>query len=147
MARGAGERPLDPVRVFSFRLEIDGISEGQFRSVSGIETSAEIVEHSDGIDNNIIHKTCGRIKFGDITLEQGEVGSKTLWEKYKETVKGSPKRFSGSIVMCDADGTEVGRVNFFEGWISAWKGFNLVGGEGKSAVQEIKITHERLELA
>ena len=53
-------RARDYVGVFNFRVEIEGVDAGQFRSVSGLSCETEVIEYKDGSDPNRIRlpSTC-----------------------------------------------------------------------------------------
>jgi phage tail-like protein len=61
----------DPYRLFSFRLKWDGREVAAFSKVSGLDRTAEVVQHRSGGDPSASHKSPGRRTSEAITLERG----------------------------------------------------------------------------
>ncbi len=135
----------------SFTLEVDGVTMGSFMSVSGLGYTAEVITHWEtkaGGGQLEVQKRPGRISYNDITLKRGLSQDNELVKWYQTVLDGEPSRRNGSIVMYKGDsakGDEVDRWNFFEGWISAWSATDLDASTDGVVVEEITITHERLE--
>jgi phage tail-like protein len=142
----ANERLLT---TFSFHVEIDGIDIGAFKEATGIDSETEIIEYKEAGPNGVmvIRKLPGAMKWADITLKKCIDSSLYLWEWRKQVELGDIKgaRRTGSIVLYDSEGSEVGRWNFWGGWPSKWKGADLNAGENNVAVEEVTITHEGME--
>ncbi|MSP70986.1 MAG: phage tail protein [Myxococcales bacterium] len=137
-------RGSDHIGQFNFKVEIDGIVYGAFKNVEGLDAETEIVEYQDG-DDIVLRKRPGRTKYSNVVLKRGYVSSEDLW-KWRETViKGKVERKSGSVILCNDNGTEVMRYNFFEAWPCKWKGMQLDGKGTDAAVEEIELAVERLE--
>jgi phage tail-like protein len=134
---------------FSFHVEIDQIDIGAFKESSGANSETEIIEYKETTkDGKIItRKVPGATKWTDITLKKCVDSSQYLWEWHRQVEQGDIKgaRRTGSIVLYDSQGTEVGRWNFINGWPSKWKGADLNAGENTVAVEEVTITHEGIE--
>lgn len=137
-------RPHDHIGNFNFKVEIEGVTQGAFRNVEGLESETEIVEYQDG-DDIILRKRPGRTKYANIVLKRGYIINDELWQWRKKVVDGAVERKSGSIILCDDDGSEIMRYNFFEGWPSKWKGFQLDGKGTDVNVEEIELAVEKLE--
>ncbi len=138
-------RPHDHIGQFNFKVEIEGVTQGAFRNVEGLDSETEIVEYQDG-DDITLRKRPGRTKYSNITLKRGFVNSDELWQWRKKVVEGKLERKSGSVILMADDGqTEVCRYNFFEGWPCKWKGFSLDGKGGDVNVEEIELAVEKIE--
>lgn len=141
----------DALTTFSFHVELDGVDIGAFKEASGIESETEIIEYKEATEKGkmIIRKVPGAMKWSEITLKKRIDSSSELWEWRKEVESGDidSARRTGSIVLYDSRHDEVARWNFEEAWPSKWKGADLDAGEDQVAVEEITITHERLERA
>jgi phage tail-like protein len=146
MAVATNERLLT---TFSFHVEIDGLDIGAFKEASGVDSETEIIEYKETGKNGvmIIKKLPGAMKWADITLKKCIDSSLYLWNWRHQVEMGDIKgaRRTGSIVLYDSEGSEVGRWNFRDGWPSKWKGADLNAGENNVAVEEISITHEGME--
>ena len=141
----------DALTTFSFHVELDGVDIGAFKEASGIESETEIIEYKEATEKGkmIIRKVPGAMKWSDITLKKRIDASTELWDWRRQVEEGDidGARRTGSIVLYDSRHDEVARWNFEQAWPSKWKGADLDAGEDQVAVEEITITHERLERA
>lgn len=141
----------DAFTTFSFHVELDGVDIGAFKEASGIESETEIIEYKEATEKGkmIIRKVPGAMKWSDITLKKRIDASTELWDWRRQVEEGDidGARRTGSIVLYDSRHDEVARWNFEQAWPSKWKGADLDAGEDQVAVEEITITHERLERA
>jgi phage tail-like protein len=141
----------DALTTFSFHVELDGVDIGAFKEASGIESETEIIEYKEATEKGkmIIRKVPGAMKWSEITLKKRIDASTELWDWRRQVEEGDidSARRTGSIVLYDSKHDEVARWNFEEAWPSKWKGADLDAGEDQVAVEEITITHERLERA
>lgn len=140
----------DLLTTFSFHVELDGVDIGAFKEASGIESETEIIEYKEARGAKmIIRKVPGAMKWSEITLKKSIDASTDLWDWRREVEEGDIEkaRRHGSIVLYDSKDNEVARWNFESGWPSKWTGADLNAGEDQVAVEEITITHERLERA
>src|SRR5262245_29820210 len=65
-------------RAFSFRVEVDGVSLGNFKSVSGLSTETEVIEFRDG-GSDVIRKLPGLTKYSNVKLTRAFTGDTTLY--------------------------------------------------------------------
>jgi len=137
-------RPHDHIGQFNFKVEIEGVTQGAFKNVEGLDSETEIIEYQDG-DDIILRKRPGRTKYTNITLKRGYVNTDELWSWRKKVIEGKVERKSGSIILCADDGSEIMRYNFFEAWPAKWKGFNLDGKGNDVTVEEIELATEKIE--
>ena len=129
-----------------FRVEIEGVSAGEFAEVSGLESRTEVIEYADGGDQNI-RKRPGRTTFSNIILTKGALSSHALWEWYKSVIQGKIERRSGSVIVLGDDMNEKYRYNFFEAWPCRWKSLQLDAKSQETLVEEIELAVERIELS
>lgn len=137
-------RQFDHIGNFNFKIEIEGVTQGAFRNVEGLDSETEIIEYQDG-DDLVLRKRPGRTKYSNVVLKRGYINNTELWEWRKAVVEGKVQRKSGSVILCADDGTEIMRYNFFEGWPTKWKGFTLDGKGTEVNVEEIELAVEKLE--
>jgi phage tail-like protein len=135
----------------AFVMEMDGVTMMSCKSVSGIESETEIIEHKEATKSGqlIIRKAAGAMKWADIVLSKHVDASTDLWQWRKQVEDGDidGARRNGSIVLYDSTKQEVARWNFENGWPSKWKGADLDAGEDAIALEEVTITHEGLRRA
>lgn len=138
-------KELDPIGNFNFKVEIEGVTQGAFRNVEGLDSETEVVEFQDG-DDIILRKRPGRTKYSNITLKRGYINTTELWDWRKKVIDGVIERKSGSVILVADDGqTEIMRYNFFEAWPSKWKGFTLDGKGADVNVEELELAVEKIE--
>lgn len=143
----AGRRNHDYIGAFNFRVEIEGVQCGAFKACSGLKVETEVFEYAEGGDNGQTRKLIGPTKCGNITLRKGMIVNDALWSWRDEIVNaaGKVKRRSGSIVVCDDDGSEITRWNFHNAWPVRWEGPEFDSKGGEAAVEVLEIAPERLE--
>jgi phage tail-like protein len=92
-------------------------------------------------------KRPGRTTFGDINLKRGLSADTAIIDWHKKVMDGAVERTNGSIVIYDADGTELGRWNFEAGWPSKWSASDLNAGSDDVMIEDLTITHEGIRKA
>ena len=119
-------------------LEIDGITEGVFKEVSGLDSETEIVEHrvTGRGGNLIIHKLPGALKWSNIVLKQGTTDDKKLYDWRQKIEQGlvESNRKNGTITLYAPDGTAVARYTFKKGWPAKFKGPALDSSKNEVAI-------------
>ena len=68
----------DAVAGYTFKIEIDGQVIAQFKEISGIESSREVIEHRENTmtGKEVIKKLPGKKSWSDITLKRGVTDNK-----------------------------------------------------------------------
>jgi len=128
-----------------FRVEIDGVTQAAFTAVDGLESITEVIHFTDGNAPLSDHKRPGRTTYSNIVLKRGFLNNDQLWVWYKKVTDGKVERKSGSIIVCDDDGSEVCRYNFFEAWPCRWKSLVLNSSESASLIEELELVVEKIE--
>lgn len=138
-------RPQDHFVSSKFRVEIEGVTVGAFKSVSGLDSETEVVEYRDGNDLHI-RKRPGRTRYANVVLKRGMIAENTeLWDWYQAVRNGRVERKSVSIIVDGDDGSEKFRYNLFEAWPCRWKGLELDGTSEETLTEEIEMVVEHLE--
>jgi len=130
-----------------FSVEIDGHVTGPayFTEASGLAVEMEVVEWTDSAKDTRSRKRPGTAKYGDITLKRPLSPEKSFWTWAKSIRDGTKDfRSSGSIVMFDIGGTEVGRWTFSSAWPSKWSASDLDVGSDEVMTEEITLAIEML---
>lgn len=135
----------DVVRRFTFRVEIEGLDAGFFRSVSGLSIENEVVEFREG-GSDVVRKLIGSRKWPNLVLKQGFSGSTALYEWFNSFGKGSPTRVNGTIIMLAADLSELARWEFHNGFPVKWEGPDFDASSNDVPIETIEIAHEGLTL-
>jgi phage tail-like protein len=130
-------------------LEIDGITEGIFREVSGLDSETEVIEHrvTGRGGNLVVHKVPGALKWSNIVLRRGVTDDRKLhdWRHQIELGQVESNRKNGSITCYAPDGKPVAKYTFRRGWPCKWKGPALDASKNELAIEELEIAHEGLD--
>ncbi|MDR3200523.1 MAG: phage tail protein [Spirochaetales bacterium] len=132
---------------YLFSVEIDGIQTARFQKCEGLEAETFVYEIEEGGLSTSTHKFYGRTRYPNLVLEKGITENEALFTWYRETVLEDKKveRKNGSVILKDAQGSEVKRWNFFRAFPCRWVGPKLSGTRGADfALERIEITHEGL---
>ena len=91
-------RPFDHLTGAKFRIEIEGVTQGAFTAVDGLEATVDVVTFADGSDL-VVRKRPGRVRYSNLVLRRGYLGNDELWEWFKRVADGRVERRSGSIIL------------------------------------------------
>ena len=127
-----------------FRVEIDGVTQGAFAAVSGLESTTDVVTYADGSDL-LVRKRPGRTNYSNVVLRRGYLENDELWQWYKAVADGAVERKAGSIIALADNGDEILRYNFFEAWPCRWQGFTLDASAPGTLVEEVEMVVEKIE--
>jgi len=142
----ATAKRVDPYPHYAFRIEIDGITQAQFRECSGLGSAIDVVENPVG-GVGPVGKLPGRTKYPNIVLKWGLTDSAEMYAWHRAAVTGKVQRKHGSIVQLDPTGNEKVRWNFTDGWPSKWDGPTFNASSSEVSVETLEIAHEGLERA
>ena len=137
-------RQFDHLGSAKFRIEIEGVTQGAFSAVDGIEASTDVITYVDG-SGILVRRRPGRTKYANIVLRRGYVNNTELWDWYKAVTEGRVERKAGSIIVCDEAMDEIFRYNFFEGWPCRWKSLVMQADLPGTLVEELEIVVEKIE--
>src|SRR5690349_20592471 len=107
----------DPLPVFAFLVEIDGMG-GQafFKSVSGLRYEQEIVPVKAGGVNDTTYQLVGGAKWSPLVLKQGFTKSSQLIQWRQQFMYGQMKRYGGKITQLDTAMNPQASWTFVRGW-------------------------------
>ena len=136
---------------FNFLLEVEGVTGenravvGGFKSVSGMDSSTEVIEFKHGNDVRV-RKKPGRTTYSNIVLERGYTATDDLWEWRQKIEEGTIDRRSGAVIILDHDGqTEVARYEFFEAWPCKWFVPEMSADQSGMAIEKIELAVEQVK--
>jgi phage tail-like protein len=129
-------------------LEIDGITEGIFQSVDGLNSETEVIEHRHtGKNGNlVINKVPGALKWNNITFKRGITDDKKLHDWRKEIEKGNIEthRKHGTITAYSPDLKPVAKYTFVKAWPTKWSSSSFDATKNEMAIETLEIAHEGL---
>ena len=136
----------DPLVAYHFAFEVQGTVTGYFTEVSGIGSESEIAEQKVVSEKGIqvVLKTPGRLKWGDITLKRGLTSNMELWKWRKMIEDGDVKgaRKNGTITMFDQKLEAKAQWDFKNAWPSKISGPTPKSDGNDMQVEELTIVHE-----
>lgn len=139
---------VDPYRAFNFKMEVQGITEGHFTEVSGLEARVVPITYREAGNSQVVHYVPGRTEFGAITFRYGLTKSRELYDWFMSGVKGKVQRKNISVVLLDSDGaTEVLRWNLVNAWVTEWRGAVLDAQSHEVAIETLTLVCETLDRA
>lgn len=147
----ADERLEDPFPTYRYVMTIDGLDETiQFKEVSGLESSTEVIEYQEGGETQQpLKKLPGRTKYTNLTIKRGITSDLGLWEWYSEVVdkdRDGLERRNAIITMRDGDEGEEKVYTLSEVWPCRYKGPDLDAQGDDVAFEEIEFVCEALEI-
>lgn len=133
-------RPKDPFTNFRFLVEIEGVQRGGFARVKGMGREIKLDTYREGGLNDYEHKLLNQVTYGNIILERGLV-DEYMWSWHDQTVDGDVERRRLTIVLRDAQESEVWRW-LVDGAIPVkWSGSDLDAGSAAVVVESIELAH------
>jgi phage tail-like protein len=136
----------DPYRLYNFKLEINGITEGHFTECSGLDIKIETITYREAGSKTGLRHIPGPVDFGSVTLKYGLTNSTKLWDWMVKGANGDVQRRNVSIVMLDSTGTtELMRWNLYDAWPCEWHGSPLNAAEKGIALESLVITYDNVD--
>ncbi|MEH0934769.1 phage tail protein [Micromonospora psammae] len=138
--------PVDPYRAYNFKLLINGVTNGHFTEVSGLEMNIARLAYREA-GNDRIRAVPGQVEYEPVTLHFGLTPSREIWDWVHAIAKGAMSRRNVSVVLLDAAGTtEVLRWNLINAWPMRWRGAHLHTLAQEIAIVAVTLAYEGLEL-
>jgi phage tail-like protein len=122
------------------------VAGGGFSECSGLETTLQVEEYSEGGENRYIHKFPTRMTYNNIILKRGVTQSEDLWNWHFDYVNGNGKRRDGVIILRSELQIPVKTWIFKRGLPLKWTGPTFNAAQSAIAVEALEIMHEGLEL-
>jgi phage tail-like protein len=134
-----------PYGSFRFKLEVDGIALGHFKSCSGLSHEIEVLEFQEGGVNEFKHKLVGQGSYPNITLKMGFVSNGLAEDWHYEYATADAKkgqRKTVRIYLLDDDvSTVVGEWTLQNAWPVKWEGPEFDASGDNLAVETLEIAH------
>jgi phage tail-like protein len=136
-----------PFLSFNFRVEIDGITVGAFREVTGLSGDSTVVEYRDGSDPiRSTRKGPGLQQFSNIILKRGYTTNKEFWNWYRNISNGIADKRNGSIFLQNDQHQDVLQWDFTGAWPKKVDGPGFNATTNEVAVETIELVHEGVTL-
>jgi phage tail-like protein len=137
----------DPLKGYSFLVEIDGVASAGFKSVSGLAAEAEVIEYRQlGDPPSSTYKLPGRVRYPNVVMRRGLTVSRDLWDWWQTVADGTVERRNVAVVFLDDSRTPVLRWLLERAWIAKIEISELDASKNEIAIESIELAHEGLEL-
>jgi phage tail-like protein len=147
---------IDPYKSFKFRVRWDGRVVAGISKVSALRRTTEVVEHRDGGDQSMTHRSPGQNSYEPITLERGvthdlefEAWASKVWDYSGGAgAESSLADFRKDILidMHNEAGQKVISYKVYRCWVSEYEALPELDASGSSvAIQQIKLENEGWE--
>ena len=141
--RAESKHKGDYLPAHNFKLEIDGVTVGGFKEVSGLESEGE---RTAQVASSTVNNRPGRTKYSHIILKNGLIKSDIIDAWRKAVMDGKVDRKSGSVIYLDKTDKEIARYNFFHAWPVGWKAPELTARSGMRTIEELDLEVESVVL-
>jgi len=139
-----------PLTGFQFKVEIKGVVQAHFSSVSGLSVETAVVPFQQGGNNTFVHQLKGQTNYSNIVLKRGVTDSAEFFDWIRKSIdqeNSKPPRVNGSIVVFDDDGTTPKVTwEFLRAWPCKFEGPSLDTGSSKALIETLELAHEGLKL-
>lgn len=133
----------DPHRAFRFRVEIAGIEQGGFQSVSGLERVSQVEPYREGGVNDYEHQHVVLTTYPPLVLGRGLVDPE-LWAWHQAVISGEIVKLPMSVVLNAEDGSEAWRWLVIDAFPTRWEGPTLDAQATAVATESIEFSHHGL---
>ena len=123
-------------------LELEGVAAGFPQRTEGGEAFIDVVEFVDGDDPGSPQKSCGRLRFEEITVEMGLNMEPPVYDWIDRTLKGDRPRHDGALIGFDSRGDAQARREFRDALISEVAFPALDAASKDAAFMTVKISPE-----
>ena len=133
----------DPYRAFRFTVQIDGIENGGFQSVSGLERTSKIEPYREGGNNHFEHQLITQTTYPALTLKKGLVDT-SLWDWHRDVIRGTIVRHNITVTLRDDANNDVWSWICEKAFPSKWTGAELDATANAVATESIEFVHHGL---
>jgi phage tail-like protein len=135
---------VDPYRAYSFKLLIQGVTQGHFTQCSGLGIKVDAIQYREG--TGITHFVAGQPEYTPVTLQYGVTDSRELWDWITASVNGKVDRKTIQLLMMDSDGiTEKLRYSLKSAFPIQWSAASLDAGSSLIAIEKMTFVYEGVQ--
>ncbi|MCB0258576.1 MAG: phage tail protein [Calditrichaeota bacterium] len=136
----------DPYFAFRFRIVIEGIIEGGFTELSGLQATTLVEDFKEGGVNNYVHKLPKETTYENLVLKKGLADQDTLWKWHRDVVAGKIKRTTVQIMLlkdrlANPSDAIAYTWSFKDAYPVKWSGPDLKADGNTVAFESIEIAH------
>jgi len=128
-----------------FRVAVvPSLSIGEFRECTGLSVEREVLEYTEGGNNDFVYKLPGRLKFPNLVLKRGSTNQTELLKWFMD-VRTSLQLRAVTVALVDETGKDAQVWAFKDAYPVKWTGPNLNAGSDTAATESLEIAHGGLE--
>jgi phage tail-like protein len=132
-----------------FSLVVDGVSLGEFTSVSGISMEFDVANQQAALKTGkVVNKKvpASRAKYAEISLKRGFSADDALLKWHKDVVQGKATPYkTGSITVFSTDHKPLVQFAFERMWPSKLSCGDLEAGSTSLLIEDCTIQHDHME--
>lgn len=137
----------------TFTVEVDGLTLGTFREVSGLAVTVEVLEVPEGGENFFVHKLPGRFTWENVVLRRGMTADNGLiaWLDGSsaggfEAAGKKVRRRTVAVNLVGASGKRLRTWTLLDAFPVRWQGPDLSVESDDFLVEELEIAHHGLQV-
>lgn len=131
----------DPYMSFRFRIVIQGIIEGGFSELSGLQITTQVEDFIEGGVNTFVHKFPKETTFANLVLKKGLADSEALWKWHKDVIQNSFARHDIQIFLLDSKNKEIRQWSFRKAFPVKWTGPEFKADSNTVAFETLELAH------
>jgi phage tail-like protein len=144
-AAPAAAQVPDPLRAYSFTLNIQGVVQGHFTAVSGLQIDIRPIKYREAGNAQIVHHLPGLVDYGLVELRFGLTTSREMFDWLMTGVRGAVERKNVSIIALDNAGVNhVTQWDLSNAWVSRWSGAPMDALSSQVAVESMALAFDGL---
>jgi phage tail-like protein len=104
------------------------------------------MEYCEGGNNSFTHRFPGPARFSNLSLKRGIVRKNDFYTWFQKIIDGKFEPKNVSLIMYDADGTEVLTWNFTNAYPVKWSGPQFQASAAALAIETLELAYEGMTL-
>jgi len=130
----------DPYSVFRFLVEIDGLLQGGFSKVRGLQRETKVESFREGGVNDFERKLVTLTTYPALVLDRG-LADPRLWDWHQKVAEGRVQRRTITLTLRDERGRDVWGWTVHSAFPSKWSVSDFDAASGQVAVESLEIAH------
>jgi phage tail-like protein len=122
------------------------VAAGGFSECTGLEATLQVEPYRQGGDSRGERRFPTTAAWSNLRLKRGVALSDDLWDWYEEFAGGRGRRRDGVVFLQNDLHVPLKVWRFRRGMPVRWTGPALDAGDSRTAIEELEIAHEGLEL-
>lgn len=133
----------DPYSGFRFTVEIDGLLQGGFSKVRGLQRETKVDSIREGGVNDFERKLVNLTTYPPLVLERGLVAD-SLWEWHQQVIEGLVLRRMVRITLRDSQGRDAWGWTVQNAFPNKWSASDFDANSGQITAESVELVHHGL---